>query len=50
MLGTLKTKIIIVHGGGQVISNLLTKNNHSTIKIDGMRVTAKMIYLSYMML
>ena len=34
-------KIIIVHGGGQVISNLLTKNNHSTIKIDGMRVTAK---------
>lgn len=34
-------KIFIVHGGGQVISNLLTKNNHSTIKIDGMRVTAK---------
>lgn len=34
-------KIIIVHGGGQVISDLLTKNNHSTIKIDGMRVTAK---------
>ncbi|MCC2070408.1 acetylglutamate kinase [Staphylococcus epidermidis] len=34
-------KIIIVHGGGQVISNLLAKNNHSTIKIDGMRVTAK---------
>jgi len=34
-------KIIIVHGGGQVISNLLTKNNHSTIKIDGMRVIAK---------
>ncbi len=37
----MKTKIIIVHGGGQVISDLLTKNNHSTIKIDGMRVTAK---------
>ena len=34
-------KIIIVHGGGQVISDLLTKNNHSTIKIEGMRVTAK---------
>ena len=34
-------KIIIVHGGGQVISNLLTKNSHSTIKSDGMRVTAK---------
>ena len=34
-------KIIIVHGGGQVISDLLTKNNHSTIKIYGMRVTAK---------
>lgn len=34
-------KIIIVHSGGQVISDLLTKNNHSTIKIDGMRVTAK---------
>ena len=34
-------KIIIVHGVGQVISDLLTKNNHSTIKIDGMRVTAK---------
>ena len=34
-------KIIIFHGGGQVICILLTKNNHSTIKIDGMRVTAK---------
>ncbi|MGZ9466292.1 acetylglutamate kinase [Staphylococcus epidermidis] len=34
-------KIIIVHGGGQVISDLLTKNNHSTIKIEGMRVTSK---------
>ena len=33
MLGTLKTKIIIVHGGGQVISNLLTKTIIQLLKL-----------------
>lgn len=32
-------KVIVVHGGGPQVDDMLSKINHSSIRIDGMRVT-----------